>query len=245
MSKQMNYESRTIEYKNSATNYTTCIFHQVMMKDFSQFRDLIDINLVQIVEGESDYVLRSTKTEKQKRGAVAELLAHVFLRQIGFTQECIFNNLEEGSLKKGFDGLYLNSELFWLVEIKSTYTQGVIHRDRLKSAISDLNDKIEGRTTNNPFRNAVHHVKAVREKYNLNLLKVIRKLSKDYSEGIFYSLSDFNIIPISTLYVEHRQSIDDIAADISKLLTGSDFKDILAICIDNNIFQDFISYLKE
>ena len=37
-------------------------------------------------------------------GAIAEFFIHLFLNYIGFEQECLYLNLEERSIKKGFDG---------------------------------------------------------------------------------------------------------------------------------------------
>lgn len=36
-------------------------------------------------------------------GAVAEFFVHLYLNILGLKQECLFLNLEENSIKKGFD----------------------------------------------------------------------------------------------------------------------------------------------
>lgn len=49
----------------------------------------------------------------------------------------------------------------------------------------------------------MNHIKAVRDDFNKTLLEDVRKLSLDYSKGIYTDISDYNIIPISTLFVDH------------------------------------------
>lgn len=90
---------------------------------------IMDDNFVSICEGNSDtelfvvkkYVidLFSSKDNKWIMGATAEFFVHLYMKLSGFKQECLFLNLEEGSIKKGFDGYYsLNGEE-WLMESKS------------------------------------------------------------------------------------------------------------------------------
>lgn len=71
----------------------------------------LDDFLVSICEGSSDSELDLVKIRLRKfledkdtntrMGAAAELFAHLYLRMIGYKQEFLFFNLEEGSIKKG------------------------------------------------------------------------------------------------------------------------------------------------
>ena len=74
----------------------------------------LDDNFVAICEGASDTdiltvkkrvrELFSTKNNDWKMGATAEFFVHLYIRLNGFRQECLYLNLEENSIKKGFDG---------------------------------------------------------------------------------------------------------------------------------------------
>lgn len=131
-----------------------------------------------------------------------------------------------------------------MVESKSTKTKGVLHKNRINDAIKDLSDKVSGKTTNDPFKNAVNHIKAVRDDFNKTLLKDVRKLSLDYSKGIYTDISDYNIIPTSTLFVDHAQLVDEIEKDLFDIVDGKDFADIILVCIDNKVISDFFLYLE-
>ena len=77
---------------------------------------VLDENFVLICEGNSGSELStvktrvknlfSTKSQEWIMGATAEFFVHLYIRLTGFKQECLFLNLEENSIKKGFDGYY-------------------------------------------------------------------------------------------------------------------------------------------
>lgn len=112
----------------------------------------IDDQLVQICEGDSDSDLDlvksnflkflETKDERTKIGAVAEFFVHLYLRQMKLKQEFLFFNLEEGSIKKGFDGFFSSETEEYLVESKSglASTDGISHKNKIKEAYSDISD---------------------------------------------------------------------------------------------------------
>ena len=80
------------------------------------------------------------------KGSIAEFIVHLYLKACGFSQECLFKNLEEGSIKKGFDGYYTYSNEEWIMESKSgsIKTSGITHRAKIKEAYDDLKNKIDG-----------------------------------------------------------------------------------------------------
>lgn len=77
----------------------------------------LDANFVLICEGNSGSSLStvkmrvrnlfSSKNPEWIMGATAEFFVHLYIRLAGFRQECLFLNLEENSIKKGFDGYYV------------------------------------------------------------------------------------------------------------------------------------------
>ncbi len=229
-------------------------FKYVSLENFITIKELLDKNLIEIVSGEDEETLKNvkremhyfldSKSEKQKRGSVAELLTHLVIKELGFVQEFIFKNLEESSMKKGFDGLYSNVDNFWLMESKSSNIEGTQHKSKINEALVDLRNKIEGKHKSNAFWNAANHIKVVRSDPNKNLLKEIQRISKEYSQGIYPETSEFNLIPASTLFLEHGQDLAEIMSSITALLPSHEYKDIIIICIDNKIFDDFIDYLR-
>ncbi|CCV63894.1 conserved hypothetical protein [Alteracholeplasma palmae J233] len=254
MGLKMDYENDEVSFIDTSGIVKKLIIYKIMIKDFIKYKRIIDENLISISEGDTQYDIEYTKkrilsflkskTKKQRIGSIAEFFMHLFLQQLEFTRECLFSNLEENSLKKGFDGLYTKKKSFWIAESKSSETSENLHSDNIKRAVTDLNDKILGRTNNDPFRNAVHHIKAARDNYNKGLIKIIRLISVEYSRGEFRTASEYNIIPVSTLYIYNNQTNEDLKKAIVKIVEKYTFKEIIVICFDNHIYDDFMKYLE-
>jgi hypothetical protein len=187
-----------------------------------------------------------TKSPEQKMGSIAEFLVHCYLNSIGFNQECLFRNLEEGSIKKGFDGYYsyLNEE--WLVESKSgsIQTKHISHSKKVDEAYLDLKTKIEGKSKNNPWSNAFHHAKLAGA--TTDIVNNIKNLSNNYVRKIFPEIKDLNIIPTSTIFYENMDEQTFLIIDeeeISKQITKFDFSKINIICINKKSIEDVIKLI--
>ena len=119
----MNYTCEIINHKNISNEIEIYVYH-LILSDISEVMKIIDEEINDIWHPALGYSLEevkkeiynviSPKTEKQKKGICAEFFMHLFLRDLGYTQKCVFSNLEEGSMKKGFDGFYECSEDFWI-----------------------------------------------------------------------------------------------------------------------------------
>ncbi len=115
---------------------------------------VLDENFVLICEGNtgSDLTtvkthvknLYSTKNKEWIMGATAEFFVHLYIRLTGFKQECLFLNLEENSIKKGFDGYYSKDGIEWLMESKagSIESKDISYAGKVTLAINDLAAKI-------------------------------------------------------------------------------------------------------
>ena len=75
--------------------------------------------------------------------------------------------------------------------------------------------------------------------------KRIKKLSKDYLENKFYKANEFNLIPVSTLFLTNIQTIDNMVKDMNALLLNSTYNNIVVVCLDNYIYDEFLKYLEE
>ena len=84
-----------------------------IMQIDEEAKSILDENFVLICEGDSGAGLStvkthvknlySTKNEEWIMGATAEFFIHLYIRLTGFKQECLFLNLEENSIKKGYN----------------------------------------------------------------------------------------------------------------------------------------------
>jgi hypothetical protein len=219
----------------------------------------LDNNFVKICEGDSGSslstvkkmvaTLYATKNNKWIMGATAEFFVHLYVTLSGFKQEFLALNLEEGSIKKGFDGYYSLNGDEWVMESKSgsINTNNITHSNKIQLAHSDLENKISGNSANNPWRNAYSHASHYDVGSSPQIRKVIKTLSDDFVNGKFHSIEEFNIMPCSTIFLAgvwnppaHEHILNEIKT-ISAKLKG---KQIHSICVTHksvNLFLDYIN----
>jgi len=248
------FENKTVNYLNNNGASTVGMLYHIHLDNFVVLQNLIDSNIIDISSADkgrdiplAKNIIRGmlkNKIESQRMAVIAEFFMHLFLRTQDFEQQCFFLNLEDNSFKKGFDGLYSKNGDYWLSESKSGSALGITHNVKLIEAIRDLKNKIETRNTNNPFTNAANHILCAQRVDSNKLLDHIRALSRDYENGINHSISEFNIIPVSTLFVAHTQNIDDILNDSVRFLNGNNYKYIILLCFDNQIYNSFLEYVE-
>lgn len=225
----------------------------------SDTREIIDDNLVAICEGDSDgnihtvktelIQLFENKTEDWKMGAIAEFFVHLFIRSKSYKQEFLYRNLEEESIKKGFDGLFSKNGVFWLVESKSgsINTKNISHKSKIKEAMNDLRNKIAGiGQSNNPWRNAYNHASHIDVKASDSLRKNLKKLSDDFTKKTYGKIEDFNIIPCGTIFLNgtwKQFDSNEIFQDINDSRSSLYGKNILVVCMTQTTIDMFINYI--
>lgn len=228
---------------------------------------IMDDNFVSICEGNSEselfvvkkYVidLFSSKDTKWIMGATAEFFVHLYMKLSGFKQECLFLNLEEGSIKKGFDGYYSLTGEEWIMESKSgsINTKGISHKSKVEEAMDDLVNKVAGndksgkkKVPNNPWRNAYSHA----SHYDVGAADAIRKnikaLSNDFIKGIYHSIEEFNTIPCGSVFLSgvwSPQKHDEIVEDIKTISQKLKGKKVHAICVTHKSITLFQEYIKQ
>jgi len=179
-------------------------------------------------------------------GAIAEFFVHLFLIYRGLTPRFIVTNLEEGSLKKGFDGLYSYLDEEWLCESKSgsLSSHHVTHASKIKEAYNDLKKKLAGEVPNNPWMNALHHAKSVNSESTL--LSKIQKLSEQYEDRHNLTIDQSFIIPCATVYLNGKPEIDDwlIEKQVKSAINSLPYKGIRIVCITKESVAAFWAYLK-
>lgn len=220
-----------------------------------ELKQFIDENIHQICIGE-DGDLSTIKLDLKGRierwgdqnkiiGSIAEFFIHLYLKYKGYKQECLFFNLEENSLKKGFDGLYSIEDDLWLMESKSGLitTSGITHASKIREAYNDVKAKITTEVSNNPWLNAYNHARAVGTKKELR--DRLKSLSDDFINHRYQSIDDNNIIPSATIFLNGvwtPQNHDEIVQSIKRIsiLQG---KKIHVICVTQNSYEMFMQYL--
>lgn len=221
---------------------------------------LIDEKFVKICEGNSGtdlaivkrHLLQFLTTKKGTQleiGAISEFFLHLFLNQKGFSPQFLYLNLEEGSIKKGFDGYYFYNGDQWVLESKSgsTSTTGISHRSKVKEAYDDLESKLAGKSANNPWRNAYSHASQMNVGADSNVRTDIKKFSDNYTLGVFHDIEEFNIIPGATLVLDGTWvpvDCDKIESEVRALIVNLRFRQIKILCITKKTLQLFWNYLR-
>ncbi|MFZ8169854.1 hypothetical protein ACO1HB_13550 [Alteromonas macleodii] len=224
---------------------------------------LIDKHIVEICEGQSgsdvELVKKNllkfieTKSKETKYGAVAEFFVHLCVREMGLRQEFLFRNLEEGSIKKGFDGYFSQGKNTFMVESKSgaCSTKNISHTTKIKEAYNDLKGIVSGNSSkskNNPWRNAYNHARHADVGSSKSIYQKLKILSDKYDEEDFGNILDFRIIVASTIFRENNNSPDfhsQILSSPKNLLEKFKSEQTKIICLTKQTYEAFILYLKD
>jgi hypothetical protein len=220
----------------------------------------IDASITSICEGAAGADLTTIKqrliaflTPKKgsttEMGAIAEFFGHLYLTEVGFNQEFLFLNLEEGSIKKGFDGYYSLDDEAWIYESKSgsTATEGATHESKVSLAYSDLKEKISGNPANNPWRNAYNHACHIDVSTDASIRQNLKALATAFTEGTRQDIGSFNVIPGSTLFLEGAWSdidADDLAPKLEQMIDTFSFTKIHIVCVNKASIAIFWAYLE-
>lgn len=248
-----------VEYRHiSNDNYLHVINIQEINIELEEFIDTCislicygpDDTDISIIKKELISFFETKQSDPDKRtikGAIAEFFINLYLLDIGFKQEYLFLNLEENSIKKGFDGYFTFSNEEWIFESKSgsINSSNSTHKDKISTAYTDLKKKVETKTSNNPWKNAFNHAKRVGSEDDI--IKNLKKLSDDFVLEKYQKIKDLNIIPGSTIFLEGNWidiDTDDLEFKIKGFLSGKEYKGINVICVNNKsieLFQDYLN----
>ena len=199
--------------------------------------------------------LFSSKNDEWIAGAIAEFFVHLYIRLNGFRQECMYLNLEENSIKKGFDGLYSMNGVEWLMESKAGFAQSQngTHADKVKLAMSDLSKKVSGKDRsgkrerpNNPWQEAYSHASHCDVGTAEQIRKNIKKLANDFVNGKFKAIEEFNTMPCGTVFLSGIWNAYDHYKIKNKILEFADKlkgKNVHVICVTQRSIDMFVDYI--
>ncbi len=225
-----------------------------------EFMAYLEEHFVSICEGDSGNDINvvkkraveffENKNNSTKMGGVAEFIVHLYLKSLGYKQECTYFNLEEKSIKKGFDGYYSKNDLEWIMESKSgsIMTANISHNKKIKEAYEDLRNKVSGKSTNNPWKNAYNHASNIDVNTNKNIRKNIQLLSNQFTNKVYYTTKKFNIIPASTIFLDNNWRITDynlVRNEIKKIVSGFEYNNLITVSVTKKSIELFLEYIKD
>lgn len=197
------------------------------------------------------------KTEKIQKGMIGELLIHVLLNEFFAEFETIspFFNLEERSIKKGFDVVmtYKEDHSMWITEVKS----GELHKgktangtteDLLNTAKRDLYDRLNGENYS-LWLNAINGAKIAFDKHNDlkdAVIDILEQYGEDSAEGKIKS-TNMNVFLASALFAPLDDIIDKntVKQKYSAITKENKFKCIFALSIQKETYIKIYEFLQK
>ncbi len=197
------------------------------------------------------------KDNKTQKGMIGEFLSHIIITSL-FNEYVItsaFFNLEEKSIKKGFDLLLFNTadSTVWITEVKSGNLRTNKTHDQTTAALlskakNDLIKRLNEQETQY-WHNAIHHVRtAVQDgaDYRSILLSILRENhGNDAADGKAKS-QDKNVVLISNLFAALSTKISDgpvktVANDCSEKKV---FANTVVFSIQKSTYQNVATFFQ-
>lgn len=230
---------------------------------YDQFKNFLNENLSSICKGEyhiNDFkyvkmelkeFLEGKKSDPNKlMGSISELYAHLFFKSQGFSNKFVYLNLEENSMKKGFDGYFVKDDISWILDSKSGNhtTVNISHRNKLLEAHRSAKSQILGETNNNPWKNAFNHANNGDVRAERSLLQTIQTFSNKYMDKNYILPQELNVILSSTIFwfdQWREQPITNLISDLKDIEKNFEFDKTIIFCSNQKTYEDFLNYLEE
>ncbi|WP_429036967.1 Hachiman antiphage defense system protein HamA [Aeromonas media] len=246
------------------------VFHINHISD--ALKDIIRKNLTSICHGSSSsgsalYSYKSTlksflerydkKPDNTKKGMIGEFISHLMMIESfeNLKISSAFFNLEEKSIKKGFDLIVYDSEdnSVWITEVKSgNLHKGKSHdettKELLNTAKSDLVSRLNEQETQY-WINAINHVRSsVKEAddYKDTLIAIL-----DYNYGSKAatgkaSSKDKNVILVSNLFeaLETKVTINPVESAHKEITASSLFHKVIALSVQKGTYENIVNFLR-
>ena len=198
----------------------------------------------------------SAKTYKTQMGMVGELLSHVVILELfpDFDVVSPFFNMEEKSIRKGFDLLLYESSTneVWITEVKSGgLAQGKTPCSATRALLSKARDDLKNRLAEqqpnhwqnaiNAARNSIHAKADFRE----SVLEIL-ELEADMTVGKSATAADNNVFLISALFtdVDQRVAEETLAKFAANLAGEAVFKTVLVLSVHKGTLKRLEDFLR-
>ncbi|MED5238818.1 MAG: hypothetical protein VX379_04495 [Pseudomonadota bacterium] len=205
-----------------------------------------------------NFLERYTKKSKSTQiGMIGELLSHVLILELMESFEVVssFFNLEEKSIKKGFDILLFERERedVWIVEVKS----GELHAGKNSTetaktlvgiACNDLNKRLNENEMNH-WTNAVHAARAAIAA-DADYKKAVVNILMDEGDNVAAAAStskDNNVFLVSALFSSCDEKVDPsmIGGMYSSILDKDYFRNVFLLSVKKSTYEAVAAFLDE
>ncbi|WP_332236854.1 hypothetical protein [Sporolactobacillus sp. KGMB 08714] len=197
------------------------------------------------------------KSSNLRIGMIGELLAHVLIHQFlsDFNTVSPFFNMEEKSIKKGFDIVVYSrgkNEL-WITEVKS----GELHEKKnsnetLKILLGKAKNDLITRLNENEqslWDNAINGATVALDN-ETDIKNAVISILEEVDESVVNqsaTSTDKNVILVSTLFADLKDEITEknINDFYTNTINEKKFRDLLVLAIQKRTYEKVVAFLKE
>jgi hypothetical protein len=248
----------------------SCLCHVESLSE--ELKNVIRDRLISICHGESkaeksskiysykvtlkEFIKRyKNKPPKIRKGMIGELLSHILIIKEfpNLKAASPYFNLEEGSIKKGFDLLFFDSDCegIWIAEVKSGEAARIKSNKKnirlLNTAKNDLKRRLDEQNTTiwlNAINGANLALKKGKVKDKIN--EILENVANEVVNGKSGSLNK-DVILISVLFksLNDKILIDSINKKRRKIVGEAIFGKLLVFSIQKETYQKVARFLKD
>lgn len=219
-----------------------------------------------VEEGRKSYAYKPTIREFVKRykeksattklGMIGELLCHILLFHFNnkLKPASPFFNMEEGSIKKGFDLMVINTSdnSFWITEVKSGELGEKDKNQKIRALIdlakSDLIDRLTAKNST-IWYSAINNIE-ISLSGNTSEKKILKDLLEEFIEGedeeeVKKDSKSMNVFLVPILFEKTTNSveIEVIKEKRKKLVDAGDFSNCLIFAIQKSTIGKVENFL--
>ncbi|MGO4731830.1 hypothetical protein [Paenibacillus sp. 2KB_22] len=197
-----------------------------------------------------------TKAPDTQMGMIGELLTHILVINYFSEFNCVspYFNLEERSIKKGFDVVLYSSgdNELWITEVKS----GEIHKNKNSNeTLSDLlgtaKRDLQKRLNENEisiWENAINGAKSVLEDQK-DVKDAVMEILYDFEDDVAEEnaiSNNKNVILVASLFscLTDEIGIDEVQKFSKKVLKANKFRDVIVFSFQKRTYQRIIDFLR-
>lgn len=196
------------------------------------------------------------KADKTQKGMIGELIVHILINEFFIEYETIspFFNIEERSIKKGFDVVLTNktNHMMWITEVKS----GELHKgkdanettvDLLNTAKVDLHDRLNGENQS-LWLNAINGAKIALENKN-DFKDVVIEILEGYGDDSVDNKIDsrnMNVFLSSVVFSDLSNTIDRsrVKKKYDSIINEKKFNGTVILSVQKETYNKIYNFLK-
>jgi len=239
-----------------------------------ELKEIIKIHLASICHGQANaeelphvYNYKSTlkefidriekKSQEIQKGMIGELLVHILILESFSNFQTIspYFNMEEKSIRKGFDGLLYDNSIqeIWITEVKA----GELHKnkcsddttkDLLGSAYNDLKKRLNNQEITY-WRQAINSARVVindKKDYKAAVLAILAEEIELVVQGSAKG-QDNNVIFVSILFENLKNCFNESTPKsfLNDKSKNKEFKNLIILSVQKGTYQKVIDFFKE